>query len=164
MSRGDGSIITSYSHTPLHPHTFPTLSSRPGGPSSSLLHALVGTAALCSSAPLCMPWPRGQLLVPRGLPIMIPLAARADMNPFRNLSELTSGAPEQTTLPLATTYTAGTQPKVSGAPVLPQISISLADYPTPDQVPPTDSPLVQEWLSKVGLSHCLRILILSRST
>ncbi|WWC98008.1 hypothetical protein V866_004897 [Kwoniella sp. B9012] len=69
------------------------------------------------------------------------------------LSELTSGAPTDTTVALDTTYTAGaTQTALSAAPALPTSALTIANYPALDVVPPTNSSEVQEWLSKIDMS------------
>ncbi|ORX39358.1 hypothetical protein BD324DRAFT_619382 [Kockovaella imperatae] len=69
-----------------------------------------------------------------------------------NLAELTSGAPVQSGVPLATTYSQGIQPSVSRAPALPNPTLTVSNYPALDLTPPTDSPEVQEWLSKIDMS------------
>ena len=85
---------------------------------------------------------------------------RADNRP---LSALTSGAATAQTIPLSTTETAGTQPTaVSGAPALPAPTLTIANYPALDTLPPTNSSEVQEWLSKVGPSVSRALLILDR--
>lgn len=71
-----------------------------------------------------------------------------------NLSALTSGAPSDATVALDTTYSGGAQPtKISGVPALPtQASISPANYPGLDVIPPTDSAQVQDWLKAIDFS------------
>jgi len=55
------------------------------------------------------------------------------------------------TIPLETTYTQGFQPTaVSGAPALPAPTLTIANYPALDVVPPTNSSEVQQWLSQVS--------------
>ena len=57
------------------------------------------------------------------------------------------------TYTLPTSATPGqTQTYVSGAPAIPTSTPVLANYPTPDVVPPTDSPTVQQWMSKIDFS------------
>ncbi|WWC91181.1 uncharacterized protein L201_006122 [Kwoniella dendrophila CBS 6074] len=69
------------------------------------------------------------------------------------LSELTSGAPTDSTVALDSTYALGSSPTAaSGLPALPTASIVSANYPKFDIVPPTDSPEVQGWLSKIDMS------------
>ncbi|WWC64002.1 uncharacterized protein I303_106608 [Kwoniella dejecticola CBS 10117] len=69
------------------------------------------------------------------------------------LSELTSGAPTDTTVALDSTYAAGSTPTaVSGAPALPTSALTIANYPALDVVPPTDSTEVKDWLSKIDMS------------
>jgi len=53
-----------------------------------------------------------------------------------------------------TTYTAGAaQTLISGAPNLPNAaSLNPATYPALDQIPPTNSPEVQQWLAQVAAS------------
>ena len=70
-----------------------------------------------------------------------------------NLSELTSGAPSGPTVPLDSTYSQGVTPTYSGAPSTPTGMLVIADYPELDRVPPTDSPEVQEWLSRIDLTN-----------
>lgn len=80
------------------------------------------------------------------------LGTPADLS--RNLSELTSGAPSGPTVPLDSTYAQGATPTyVSGAPSTPTGMLVIADYPALDRVPPTDSPEVQDWLSKIDLTN-----------
>lgn len=69
------------------------------------------------------------------------------------LSELTSGAPTDTTVALDTTATAGETPTaVSGAPALPTSALVVANYPALDVTPPTNSSLIQDWLTKIDLT------------
>ncbi|WRT69090.1 uncharacterized protein IL334_006073 [Kwoniella shivajii] len=69
------------------------------------------------------------------------------------LSELTSGAPTDTTVALDSTYAAGSTPTaVSGAPALPTSALTIANYPALDQTPSTDSTEVQGWLSKIDMT------------
>ncbi|OCF35617.1 chitin deacetylase [Kwoniella heveanensis CBS 569] len=68
------------------------------------------------------------------------------------LSELTSGAPTDSTVALDTTYTAGATATVSGAPVLPTSALTIANYPALDKTPPTDSDEVKGWLAKMDMS------------
>ncbi|WVR09026.1 hypothetical protein IAU60_006086 [Kwoniella sp. DSM 27419] len=69
------------------------------------------------------------------------------------LSELTSGAPEASTVALDTTYQAGATPtEVSNAPALPTSVLTIANYPALDKVPPTNSPEVQGWLANMDMS------------
>lgn len=70
----------------------------------------------------------------------------------RFLSELTSGAPSGATVALDSTFTQGVTPTYSGAPATPTGMLTIANYPALDLTPPTDSPEVQEWLSKIDLS------------
>lgn len=69
---------------------------------------------------------------------------------FSALSELTSGAPTDSTVALYSTFAAGATPTVSGAPVLPTSALSIADYPALDVTPPTNSSLVKDWMAKVS--------------
>lgn len=57
-----------------------------------------------------------------------------------------------TPVALSKTFPAGTQSPIPGAPPLPTVSIDLKQYPTLDQVPPTDSDVVKAWLSKIDMS------------
>jgi len=70
------------------------------------------------------------------------------------LSAITSGAPSEALPTLATTYQAGATPPVSGAPLLPSLTLNAAAYPPENTVPPTDSPQVQEWMKEIaGISQ-----------
>ncbi|KAG8816292.1 chitin deacetylase, partial [Serendipita sp. 401] len=53
------------------------------------------------------------------------------------------------TLPVLATYTAGSQPPLSGAPPLPAYTIVPSEWPDLTLVPPTNSPQVQEWLKEL---------------
>ncbi|WVN87924.1 uncharacterized protein L203_103121 [Cryptococcus depauperatus CBS 7841] len=68
------------------------------------------------------------------------------------LSALTSGAPTDATVGLDTTYTAGSTPTVSGAPVLPTSALTIANYPPLDATPPTNSDFIKGWLAKMDMS------------
>ncbi|RXK38986.1 hypothetical protein M231_03716 [Tremella mesenterica] len=69
------------------------------------------------------------------------------------LSELTSGQPTESTVPLDTTYTGGVSPTaVSGAPTTPTGTPNPANYPALDVIPSTNSSLVQSWLAKIDMS------------
>ncbi|OWZ39624.1 chitin deacetylase [Cryptococcus neoformans c45] len=68
------------------------------------------------------------------------------------LSELTSGAPTDSTVALYSTFAASATPTVSGAPVLPTSALTIADYPALDVIPPTNSSLVKDWMAKIDLS------------
>ncbi|ADV23067.1 chitin deacetylase, putative [Cryptococcus gattii WM276] len=68
------------------------------------------------------------------------------------LGELTSGAPTDSTVALYSTFPAGATPTVSGAPVLPTSALTIANYPALDVIPPTNSSLVQEWLTKIDMT------------
>ncbi|WVQ81267.1 hypothetical protein IAT38_003390 [Cryptococcus sp. DSM 104549] len=68
------------------------------------------------------------------------------------LSELTSGAPTDSTVALYTTPTAGASPTVSGAPALPTSALTVANYPALDVTPPTDSDEVKGWLAAIDLT------------
>ncbi|RPD81687.1 hypothetical protein L226DRAFT_496702 [Lentinus tigrinus ALCF2SS1-7] len=70
------------------------------------------------------------------------------------LSDIASGASTQPTVAASTTYAAGSTPTfLSGAPALPAISsIVVANYPTLDKTPPTDSAEVQQWKQEVANS------------
>jgi hypothetical protein len=58
-----------------------------------------------------------------------------------------------TTVPLDTTYTAGATPTgVAGAPPIPTAFPIVAQFPTLDRVPPTDSAQVMQWMSELDLS------------
>ncbi|KAJ1305140.1 hypothetical protein OPQ81_000177 [Rhizoctonia solani] len=61
--------------------------------------------------------------------------------------------PTQSTIPLDTTYKAGATPPVSGAPALPTPVIVASNYPALDQIPPINSPEVQQWIKEVQNSR-----------
>ncbi|KAL5537167.1 CDA2_1 [Sanghuangporus sanghuang] len=65
------------------------------------------------------------------------------------LSEITSGAISESTIPLSSTATAGQVPSISGAPALPSYTIVSSEWPTMDQMPSTDSAEVQEWMTEL---------------
>ena len=61
--------------------------------------------------------------------------------------------PLATTVPLDSTYPAGSSPTgVAGAPSIPSSFPIVAQYPTLDKIPPTDSDQVKQWLSELDLS------------
>ncbi|QRV92974.1 chitin deacetylase [Ceratobasidium sp. AG-Ba] len=68
------------------------------------------------------------------------------------ISSIYASMPTQATTALDTTYTAGATPPVSGAPVLPTAVINPTVYPPLDQVPPINSPEVQQWIKEVQSS------------
>jgi len=68
---------------------------------------------------------------------------------YAPLDQLTMSNPSPSTMALTSTYQAGQQPTVAGAPPLPQPTIITLGYPQQDQVPPTDSPQVQQWLTEL---------------
>ncbi|KAI0704513.1 hypothetical protein C8T65DRAFT_245077 [Cerioporus squamosus] len=66
------------------------------------------------------------------------------------LSVLNSGMPSGPTPTLSTTFPAGAQPTYSNAPALPsKFVFSSADWPALDQIPPTDSDKVKEWMKEL---------------
>ncbi|KAI6149879.1 carbohydrate esterase family 4 protein [Pisolithus tinctorius] len=66
------------------------------------------------------------------------------------LSQITSGMPSQPTLPLTATYSAGATPPISGAPALPTPFVfQAASWPPQDQIAPTDSTEVAEWMQEL---------------
>ncbi|KAG9084909.1 chitin deacetylase, partial [Ceratobasidium sp. UAMH 11750] len=68
------------------------------------------------------------------------------------ISSIYASMPTQATTSLDTTYAAGATPPVSGAPVLPTAAIVPTNYPPLDQVPPINSPQVQQWIKDVQSS------------
>ncbi|KAI6112578.1 carbohydrate esterase family 4 protein [Pisolithus sp. B1] len=67
------------------------------------------------------------------------------------LTQITSGMPSQPTLPLTATYPAGAKPPISGAPVLPTPFVfQVASWPPQDQIAPTDSAEVSEWMQELN--------------
>ncbi|KZP01608.1 carbohydrate esterase family 4 protein [Calocera viscosa TUFC12733] len=69
---------------------------------------------------------------------------------YAPLDQLTMSNPSPSTMALTTTYQAGQQPTIPGAPPLPQPTIITLGWPTQDQVPPVDSPQVQQWLTELN--------------
>ncbi|TBU34149.1 hypothetical protein BD311DRAFT_747240 [Dichomitus squalens] len=66
------------------------------------------------------------------------------------LASITSGMPAGPTPTLATTFTPGAVPSLSGAPPLPSAFVfNAADWPALDVIPPTDSAEVQEWMKEL---------------
>ncbi|PWN22779.1 glycoside hydrolase/deacetylase [Microstroma glucosiphilum] len=71
------------------------------------------------------------------------------------IKDITSGVPKHTpTYTLSTTYSAGaTNTFISGAPALPATTaLTIADFPTLDVVPPTNSSQAKAWLAQYDLS------------
>ncbi|KAI6117469.1 carbohydrate esterase family 4 protein [Pisolithus croceorrhizus] len=67
------------------------------------------------------------------------------------LTQITSGMPSQPTLPLTATYPAGATPPISGAPVLPTPFVfQAASWPPQDQIAPTGSAEVSEWMQELN--------------
>jgi len=66
------------------------------------------------------------------------------------LSAITSGALSEALPTLATTYAAGATPPVSGAPLLPSLTLNPSAYPPENTVPPTDSPQVKQWMTEIA--------------
>ncbi|KAG8774003.1 chitin deacetylase [Ceratobasidium sp. 428] len=65
------------------------------------------------------------------------------------ISSIYASMPTQSTTVLDTTYAAGATPPVSGAPALPTAAIVATNYPPLDQIPPINSPQVQQWIKDV---------------
>ncbi|KAF8261653.1 hypothetical protein EI94DRAFT_1605585 [Lactarius quietus] len=66
------------------------------------------------------------------------------------LSMISSGMHTGTSSPLASTYTPGATPPIPGAPPLPTtFVVNVADWPTQDKLPDTDSPEVQQWMQEL---------------
>ncbi|KAG6812786.1 hypothetical protein H0H92_000558 [Tricholoma furcatifolium] len=83
--------------------------------------------------------------VPAATPVTL-----ADATSVPPLSSITFGMPSQSTLPVSKTYAAGASGPVSGAPALPTPFVFItADWPAQDQIPPTDSAQVAEWLKEI---------------
>ncbi|CAH7677117.1 chitin deacetylase [Phakopsora pachyrhizi] len=53
---------------------------------------------------------------------------------------------------LPAVYTTGSESPIPHAPRLPSSTLNINSYPALDKVPPTDSPQVKEWLSKIDMS------------
>ncbi|PPQ72315.1 hypothetical protein CVT26_007272 [Gymnopilus dilepis] len=64
------------------------------------------------------------------------------------LSSIYSGMPTRTPEADTKTFTPGATPPISGAPALPT-PIGVTGWPTPDQVPDTNSPQVQAWMKEL---------------
>ncbi|KAG1788231.1 carbohydrate esterase family 4 protein [Suillus plorans] len=66
------------------------------------------------------------------------------------LVNITSGMATPSTVPLSATYSAGATPLISGAPVLPTPFVfQAANWPAQDQIAPTDSDEVSEWMEEL---------------
>ncbi|KAN0129844.1 glycoside hydrolase/deacetylase [Lactarius tabidus] len=66
------------------------------------------------------------------------------------LSMISSGMSTGTSSPLASTYTPGATPPISGAPPLPtKFVFNAADWPTQDKLPDASSPEVQGWMQEL---------------
>lgn len=66
------------------------------------------------------------------------------------LANITSGMATPSTVPLSATYSAGATPLISGAPVLPTPFVfQAASWPPQDQIAPTDSSEVSEWMEEL---------------
>ncbi|KAG9078174.1 chitin deacetylase [Ceratobasidium sp. 370] len=84
-------------------------------------------------------------------PVAAPSLASTDASAVP-LSSIYASAPTQATVPVHTTYAAGATPPVSGAPALPTAVINPANFPPLDQIPPLDSPQMQQWKAEVAAS------------
>ncbi|EUC58250.1 polysaccharide deacetylase from carbohydrate esterase family CE10 protein, putative [Rhizoctonia solani AG-3 Rhs1AP] len=74
----------------------------------------------------------------------------ASINPTAiPISSIYASMSTQPTVALDTTYAAGATPPVSGAPPLPTPAIVASKYPALDQIPPINSPEVQQWIKDV---------------
>lgn len=66
------------------------------------------------------------------------------------LVNITSGMATPSTVPLSATYSAGATPLISGAPVLPTPFVfQAASWPTQDQIAPTNSSEVSQWMEEL---------------
>ncbi|SCV71529.1 BQ2448_3117 [Microbotryum intermedium] len=78
--------------------------------------------------------------------------------PLASISLIGSTTTAEVTVPLPSTYAAGSTPPVKKAPVLPNISrLNPANYPPLDKVPPTNSPEVQAWIAQADLANAPNI-------
>ncbi|KAG2157813.1 carbohydrate esterase family 4 protein [Suillus bovinus] len=67
------------------------------------------------------------------------------------LVNITSGMATPSTVPISATYSAGATPLISGAPVLPTPFVfQAANWPPQDQIAPTDSDEVSEWMQELN--------------
>lgn len=55
----------------------------------------------------------------------------------------------ESTLAITTTWPAGASASLEGAPALPEPTINVASYPPAEEIPPTDSPEVNEWYNAI---------------
>ncbi|KZT40278.1 glycoside hydrolase/deacetylase [Sistotremastrum suecicum HHB10207 ss-3] len=117
--------------------TPPAGSTTPGGAGSSSPAPAQGTTTSGPAATGTPPTPTSIETLPTDPFATIPL------------NEITSGAPPEATPPLQTTYQAGVTPPVSGAPVLPSLTIDYHTYPPENTVPPTDTPQVAQWMQEI---------------
>lgn len=87
----------------------------------------------------------------------LPASAVATSLPYSfsipDLASITANAPTASTVPLDSTYSAGSTPTaVTNAPPIPTAALVVANYPALDVVPPVNSTEVQQWLSELDLS------------
>ncbi|KAG1768412.1 carbohydrate esterase family 4 protein [Suillus placidus] len=67
------------------------------------------------------------------------------------LANITSGMATPSTVPVSATYSAGSTPLISGAPVLPTPFVfQAANWPTQDQIAPTNSAEVSQWMQELN--------------
>ncbi|OAV89892.1 hypothetical protein PTTG_00068 [Puccinia triticina 1-1 BBBD Race 1] len=89
---------------------------------------------------------------PTALPVPTPVTpAAGDLQTLNYPPIMKSMAPSTMTA-LPATYTPGTVSPIRGAPPLPSTNLNVALYPALDRLPPLDSPLVKEWMSKIDWS------------
>ncbi|KAG2343986.1 carbohydrate esterase family 4 protein [Suillus weaverae] len=67
------------------------------------------------------------------------------------LANITSGMATPSTVPVSATYSAGSTPLISGAPVLPTPFVfQAANWPAQDQIAPTNSAEVSQWMQELN--------------
>ncbi|EFP92284.1 chitin deacetylase [Puccinia graminis f. sp. tritici] len=90
--------------------------------------------------------------LPTTMPVPTPVTSSpGDLQTLNYPPIMKSMAPSTMTA-LPATYTAGTASPIRGAPPLPSTNLNVALYPALDRLPPLDSPLVKEWMSKIDWS------------
>ncbi|KIM26828.1 carbohydrate esterase family 4 protein [Serendipita vermifera MAFF 305830] len=68
------------------------------------------------------------------------------------------------TLTIPTTWPGGATASLQGAPVLPEPTLNNSDYPTPELIPPENSPEVDEWYNAIDWSNIANFTITANRT
>ncbi|KAH9456462.1 hypothetical protein Pst134EB_012660 [Puccinia striiformis f. sp. tritici] len=89
---------------------------------------------------------------PTSMPVPTPVTVSPGDLQTLNYPPIVKSMAPSTMTALPATYTAGTPSPIRGAPPLPSANLNVALYPALDRLPPLDSPLVKEWMSKIDWS------------